>query len=401
MPKAAKRIINQSAGVGGTPSKFQRILRAVTFLPLTILLLERLWIPLEGPISGYLNVEMVASTTTLKTKSNTASSSSNSSVMTVTTASETYPLKRIVQRSSFGNFGTTCPNGTQLTRSKILDTSTTKTTTTIKYVPNTIHLAIERSCVTPEMYKWYKKWLSPDTIDWSTYLYDSPTQRRILRLGAALLHSEFPQLKQILRHCISQGDDITTLQLWKYLVLYIYGGIYVTSEYEPASTLVTSLLPIDNTAVLVMDVNSNDHDDPGFILSSPGHPLLYLALHHAMRDVILGPSSFFDRRDDNISPIHRAIMNFSNLVDVSSQPNNSSSSNNNNNNNNNDTVLVEMNNSKVLILKGNTFNPYANRLATNRVGSLSSTHRPATSLSFCREKILTQIFLDAGTNERI
>ncbi|KAG7343456.1 hypothetical protein IV203_021401 [Nitzschia inconspicua] len=394
MPKAAKRIINQSAAGVGTPSKFQRILRAVTFLPLTILLLERLWIPLEGPISGYLNVELVASTTTLKTKMNTASSSSsNSSVMTVTTVAETYPLKRIVQRSSFGNFGTTtCPNGIQLIQSKILDTSTTKTKTTIKYFPNTVHLAIERSCVTPETYKWYQQWLSPDTIDWSTYLYDSPTQRRILRLGAALLHSEFPQLKQIVRHCMSRDDnDRTIQQLWKYLVLYIYGGIYVTPEYEPASTLVASLLPIDDTAVLLMDVNSNNHDDPGFILSSPGHPLLYLALHHAMRDVILGPSSFFDRRDD-ISPIHRAIMNFSILDDVSSQPNNS--------NNNNDTVLVEMNNSKVLILNGNTFNPYAYRLATNRVGSLSTTQRPAASLSFCREKILTHIFY-AETNERI
>ncbi|KAL3898243.1 MAG: hypothetical protein SGARI_006725 [Bacillariaceae sp.] len=80
-------------------------------------------------------------------------------------------------------------------------------------------------------------------------------------------------------------------RLWKYLVLYIYGGVYTSLDFVPTQQF------------LIMDWNDQDavialQKDRGaiaenkfssqFLVASPRHPLVFFALHHALQDLARG-----------------------------------------------------------------------------------------------------------------
>jgi hypothetical protein len=278
------------------PSKIQQFLKVFTFLPLTFLLLERLWIPFEGPISGYLNVESVASTTTSKLFA-------THETTPVALVAEKYPLQRIASYTTSGIFGSafgSCPKRTQFLSNQI--TLKNGSPLSLTAVPENVHLAVDTNCASPDIYNWYQQWITSDG-RWSTYVHDLHAQRRLLRLGAATLKKQFPQLPPIVKSCVPQDDALTTA-LWRYLVVYIYGGVHVSMEFAPEQAL--TLLDKNMDALVLMD---QSNQEPGFFMASSGHPLLFLTLHHAMHD-ILAPSS----NNMVTSALERAFVDFSTNV---------------------------------------------------------------------------------------
>ena len=100
-------------------------------------------------------------------------------------------------------------------------------------------------------------------------------------------------------------------RLWKYLVLYIYGGVYVSLELVPTQQFANMDLK-DRDAVIALQSEGNKAEKKlgsTFLMAPPRHPLLFFALHRTLQDLSQGR----ELGDE----LHKAFIDFS-ARDVSS-----------------------------------------------------------------------------------
>jgi hypothetical protein len=90
---------------------------------------------------------------------------------------------------------------------------------------------------------------------------------------------EFGLLKHILQ-CTSKGT--VEADLWRYLVLYEYGGVYADIDAAPTGFHVELLQ--DQQAFFVVDKYNMMSEY--FLAATPKHPLLYYTIHHALQRLL-------------------------------------------------------------------------------------------------------------------
>jgi hypothetical protein len=131
-------------------STSRKIIRCIAFLPATILLIERIYLPFDLTLSGYLDVESLAATTSLK-KSVPATQTTPSSSISF---SKVYPLERITQSYKFIEATTTCPRGTKKIQNQIEKQQGTSTL----LIPNIVHQQGTSKCVKSQLYDVHDNW---------------------------------------------------------------------------------------------------------------------------------------------------------------------------------------------------------------------------------------------------
>lgn len=260
------------------PSRAHKLVRLIAFMPLSVLLLERLWVPFGGTVSEYLHVETIAATKTVKALPASSSASASSS-----TTPPPFPLERITM--SYRIFDPTCPRDTR----RIADVVNVheKEHRTDRRIPKIFHRQAKTRCVTPDLYQLQERWhraLSSggdqeSVGGWSLYFHSDEAVTRLL--GMEELYGPFPHLRQLLRNCVQDRD--TKSLLWRYLALYVYGGIYADMESAPEGFTGETIRQSDD-AFIVMDASGKLSN--GFIAASPRHPLIYFALQHALSSLM-------------------------------------------------------------------------------------------------------------------
>jgi hypothetical protein len=204
-----------------------------------------------------------------------------------------------------------------------LEAETKASASNRRKIPKILHQQGISRCVPSALYDRNEEWkthLSTGTNgeEWSMYFHTEDAMTRLLRAiiaaqkeGGSSKHSipsrigrEFPHLGQILRNCVD-NESFSKRLLWRFLSLYVYGGMYVDLEYAMVPTYDANAKTIirdsydtvllwttkaDNTQQLHQPKNNVGHSEVGIntniMAVSPGHPLIYYAVHHSLVHVI-------------------------------------------------------------------------------------------------------------------
>lgn len=339
-------------------------------MPLFCLLLERVFFfPFEDEnLSGYLDVERVAVTVSIKEKE-------EDFTRTVVLSSAITPEKtrkslealtqpfRVTDTTSVR-----CPTkGTKsiLGYRHLGETTATKegtiapTSSRRQKIPRILHQQGSSRCVSSVLYDRNEAWekqLSTDKDDgdeWSIYFHTEDAMTRLFRAIIAVKgeddrskHSisskvgkEFPQLGQVLRNCVDDGSFSKHI-IWRFLCLYVYGGMYVDLKHAlpPAyhgdakknlrdrydSVLLWSLNE-DTLQEWDQPKNNNSRAEvrinPNIIAVSPGHPLMYYAVQHVLFQVTTDGFSWEDSNELKVVSdlLERALADFLDEYNIDSE----------------------------------------------------------------------------------
>ena len=208
-------------------------------------------------------------------------------------------------------------------------------------IPKIIHQHGPTRCLTITLDRAAVQWAGGSD-RWSYYYWDDDAVERLMNLVVSsdrnVLHvPEFPLLKAatMTSKCYDDGnhnrsnsseDDVVALssvaspklieQLWQYLILWLYGGMYVDLSYRPTGFNATTMIHDSDHGIFVFADNNDPNiitpqnttssaippHRPGqqeqelplsskFMAVTPKHPLIYLTIHHMIRKILLVGSS--------------------------------------------------------------------------------------------------------------
>lgn len=188
--------------------------------------------------------------------------------------------------SSSSSFNSGCSNGL-FYRSNVHNNATTSTATTNNKIPKIIHQTSKSRCLGSQTYEASILWSQLD--GYSYYFHDDEAVMRLLT-EVDFVDDVFIKLRDIAKYCPISGT--AKADVWRYLVLWMYGGIYSDIDSEPALFNASSILPNDDGYFVV---ERFDLLSQWFMAVAPRHPLMYYALHSAINNIMTTiDTSFFN-----------------------------------------------------------------------------------------------------------
>lgn len=165
-----------------------------------------------------------------------------------------------------------------------------------RLIPMIVHQQSKTRCLTMKVDRATTKWAFQR---WSYYIHDEDSRSRLLEryCGGGIPQCEFPLLSQIINKCLYNRTDsrnqlryyFLKIELWKFLTLWIFGGVYVDLD----------------SMRMQFNASTIDRNDDGFFLIepdtqmlstklmavSPRHPVMYYAVHHMLLYILMEESS--------------------------------------------------------------------------------------------------------------
>ena len=317
-----------------SPSQIQRLVRCVLFLPLFYLLLKRvLLFPFEdSALSGYMDVENIAVTTTVKKpevkrtpaavvrshafdtpgKRRKSLEALTQPFRVTDTSSLRCSTKGELSIAGYRHLGATA----------FAEVRTESMTGRQQKIPKLLHQQGPSRCVSSFLYDLNELWAKQLEVDnddgreWSMFFHTEDAMTRLFRAVIAVqgeekylkhlplsrIGKEFPHLGQILRNCVDNGSFSKRL-LWRFLCLYAYGGIYIdmgnpvlAQSYDDlAKTIIRDSYDTVLLWTTIEDgLEESDQPEsepevqinPIIMAASPGHPFIYYAVQHTLIEVM-------------------------------------------------------------------------------------------------------------------
>jgi len=169
-----------------------------------------------------------------------------------------------------------CPDG--LARVDGVDNPASHSTE-FRRIPKIVHQTAKSRCVTPAIAKALKKWYFDN---WSYYFHDDEAILRLFQQEFA----NFPQLEMVVGKCLVHGT--LKADLWRYIVLWKYGGIYSDLDSVPAKFRPDTIQPSDDAFFVVEQFHALSQY---FIAVSPRHPLMWYAIQHSITNLLRLPDT--------------------------------------------------------------------------------------------------------------
>lgn len=145
---------------------------------------------------------------------------------------------------------------------------------TLQEIPPIIHQTASSRCLTKKIYQATSKWRQNGFEDFEYRFYDDEDIRRIF---SHELNND--RWKKIATNCLIGGA--IRADVWRYLMLWKYGGIYADIDSAPAK--LTPDLFLNTDALFV--VEQYHILSQWFMAVSPRHPLMKLALEQALENM--------------------------------------------------------------------------------------------------------------------
>lgn len=142
----------------------------------------------------------------------------------------------------------------------------TNTSTEDRMIPKIMHFSMKSRCVPRDLLTTLKRW-EKQLPEHSIFFHDDDAVDRLL----ALDWHEFPQLQRGLKCVIYRGA--MTIDIWRVLVLWKYGGLYSDIDNWPEDMFTESLIPGDTSAWFLTD--RWFRPSQWFMALQPRHPMLY------------------------------------------------------------------------------------------------------------------------------
>jgi mannosyltransferase OCH1-like enzyme len=143
-------------------------------------------------------------------------------------------------------------------------------------IPRIIHQTSKSRCVTSRVLRATKAW--QQSPGFSYFFHDDEAVHKLF----ALEFPEFPHLNLVTQYCVVYGT--LKADLWRYLVLWVYGGIYADLDAVPATFNPETSIKSDDEAFFV--VEQYHLLSQWFIAVSPRHPLMFYAIHHSLANLL-------------------------------------------------------------------------------------------------------------------
>jgi mannosyltransferase OCH1-like enzyme len=143
-------------------------------------------------------------------------------------------------------------------------------------IPRIVHVTSKTRCMPQKIIDNIQRWQLPDH---NFYVHDDEAVNRLLW---ETYWPEFPHLN-LLRPCLISGAALA--DLWRYLVLYQYGGIYADIDSAPGNLFQNgTVIADDDDAWFVVERIGTLSQY--FMASSPKHPLMHLAVTVTLRRLL-------------------------------------------------------------------------------------------------------------------
>jgi Glycosyltransferase sugar-binding region containing DXD motif len=183
-------------------------------------------------------------------------------------------------------------------------TGTGTGTAASRKIPRIIHQTSRSRCMTQRFAQTMQSWQHFD--GWSYFLHDDNAIQRLFSQE----NDNFPLLKVVTQHCLLHGTLMA--DLWRYLVLWRHGGIYVDLDTIPSPSKFhpeTSISPMDEAFFVVEQYHMLSQY---FMAVAPQHPLMWYAIHDALLNLFKADDTGAVRAAFATGPhaLHHAYMNF-------------------------------------------------------------------------------------------
>lgn len=142
-------------------------------------------------------------------------------------------------------------------------------------IPHVIHQTSKSRCVVPSLAAAVQKWKT-HLPDYPYYFHDDTAVTTLLSLPK--FQTTFPLLKEIAQFC-TRGA--MRADLWRYVLLWEYGGIYSDVDTFPNATFA---LPQNVSAYFVLE--GDGLLSQYFMAVAPKHPMLYFTIQHVVANLL-------------------------------------------------------------------------------------------------------------------
>lgn len=165
-----------------------------------------------------------------------------------------------------------------------------------RLIPMIVHQQSKSRCLTANVDEATIKWGTMKR--WSYYMHDEVSQNRLFDeyCGGETPTCEFPLLNQILSKCVDNITDnhnhhryySSKAELWKFLTLWIYGGVYVDIDLEPLEFSPTTI-GVHDDGFLLID-SETQMLSTKLMAISPRHPIMFYAVQQMLLSILMEES---------------------------------------------------------------------------------------------------------------
>lgn len=181
------------------------------------------------------------------------------------------PLPELVRSAQAAN--TSCPPGA----TPILDTirhHLHDDELPHRKIPRIIHITSKSRCATPKVQALVEQWRFAN---YSLFFHDDDAVDKLFRHPKS--QKTFPLLNETLM-CVTNGA--TKADLWRYLALYTYGGVYTDIDDSPVGFNEHTIQPDDDSWFPIEGLGIVAQF---FFASSPGHPVMKYAIDFGIQNL--------------------------------------------------------------------------------------------------------------------
>jgi len=209
-----------------------------------------------------------------------AKSKSKSKKKKMTTTTTTKNRRRLPTLEELTSIDTTsgqnysCPKGYKVFEDIVLPRNITHAND--RKIPKVIHITAKSRCVTSKIKKHILKWKFPDH---SLYFHDDNAVYKLLNYAINDRYGhEIVQNFTNAAMCMTSGATIS--DMWRYTLLYHYGGIYTDIDNAPGKEYSTDFIKDDTDAFFFVEAIGTMSQY--YFASSKYHPILSHALNTAV-----------------------------------------------------------------------------------------------------------------------
>ena len=144
-------------------------------------------------------------------------------------------------------------------------------------IPKIIHQTSKSRCVTPMVKSAVEKWRNMSA-EYAYYFHSDESIERLLRQD----WPEFPHLPQVIS-CIPKSSGTVLADIWRYVLLWEYGGVYADFDTEPAQFNGKTIQDSDEAFFIVEYYHMLSQY---FFAVAPRHPIIFYAIHSTLANLL-------------------------------------------------------------------------------------------------------------------
>ena len=182
------------------------------------------------------------------------------------------PLPELVRSAQAAN--TSCPPGATPILDTIRHHHHHDDELLHRKIPRIIHITSKSRCATPKVQALVQQWRFAN---YSLFFHDDDAVDRLFRHPKT--QKTFPLLNETLM-CVTNGA--TKADLWRYLALYTYGGVYTDVDDTPVGFNEHTIQPDDDSWFPIEGLGIVAQF---FFASSPGHPVMKYAIDFGIQNL--------------------------------------------------------------------------------------------------------------------